>query len=106
MIQTKRTTVKSAVTKKAPVKKRVVIPDTLTQKTITEEGEIKFKHFYKGNFLGKGGFAECYELIDSETKIVYAGKIIPRDNISDEKSRAKVSKKKLTQKKTSFFAPK
>lgn len=33
------------------------------------------RYFTKGRFLGKGGFARCYELIDNSTKAVYAGKV-------------------------------
>ncbi|XP_064602321.1 serine/threonine-protein kinase PLK1-like [Liolophura sinensis] len=36
------------------------------------------KRYTKGRFLGKGGFAKCYELVDSETKEIFAGKIVPK----------------------------
>lgn len=36
------------------------------------------KTYKKGKFLGKGGFAKCYELIDSDTNVVYAGKIVSK----------------------------
>jgi len=36
------------------------------------------KRYKKGRFLGKGGFAHCYELIDMDTNEVYAGKIVPK----------------------------
>lgn len=47
------------------------IPDVLY-----DEGNRK--RYKKGRFLGKGGFAKCYEITDFETKEVYAGKIVPK----------------------------
>ncbi|CAF3726918.1 unnamed protein product [Adineta steineri] len=34
--------------------------------------------YAKGKFLGKGGFARCYELTDVNTGQIYAGKIVPK----------------------------
>lgn len=34
--------------------------------------------YLRGKFLGKGGFAKCYELQDKETNHVYAGKIVSK----------------------------
>ncbi|XP_064477278.1 serine/threonine-protein kinase PLK1-like [Ornithodoros turicata] len=36
------------------------------------------KEYIKGRFLGKGGFAKCYELTDRATKVVYAGKVVSK----------------------------
>jgi len=36
------------------------------------------KRYQKGRFLGKGGFAKCYEITDLDTKQVFAGKIVPK----------------------------
>ncbi|KAJ7381194.1 Serine/threonine-protein kinase plk1 [Desmophyllum pertusum] len=36
------------------------------------------KRYLRGRFLGKGGFAKCYELTDTETKEILAGKIISK----------------------------
>ncbi|XP_071955644.1 serine/threonine-protein kinase PLK1-like [Antedon mediterranea] len=36
------------------------------------------KRYMKGRFLGKGGFAKCYELTDVDTKQIYAGKIVSK----------------------------
>ncbi|XP_071799715.1 serine/threonine-protein kinase PLK1-like [Asterias amurensis] len=40
------------------------------------------KSYHRGRLLGKGGFARCYELIDLETRQVYAGKIVPKARIA------------------------
>ncbi|CAF2103825.1 unnamed protein product [Rotaria magnacalcarata] len=34
--------------------------------------------YSKGKFLGKGGFARCYELIDVTTGQTFAGKVVPK----------------------------
>ncbi|CAJ0568947.1 unnamed protein product, partial [Mesorhabditis spiculigera] len=43
------------------------------------ETVVNGKHVYKkGRFLGKGGFARCYELMDTKTKTILAGKIVSK----------------------------
>ncbi|WAR01981.1 PLK1-like protein [Mya arenaria] len=37
------------------------------------------KRYLKGRFLGKGGFAKCYELQDIDTKEIFAGKIMTQE---------------------------
>ncbi|VDD93751.1 unnamed protein product [Enterobius vermicularis] len=39
---------------------------------------LQRQFFYRGKFLGKGGFARCYELVNSDTKEVYAGKVVSK----------------------------
>ncbi|XP_050687603.1 serine/threonine-protein kinase PLK1-like [Eriocheir sinensis] len=34
--------------------------------------------YQRSKFLGKGGFARCYELTDMKTKEIFAGKIVPK----------------------------
>nr|BAB18588.1 polo-like kinase [Hemicentrotus pulcherrimus] len=36
------------------------------------------KTYTKGRFLGKGGFAKCYELTDDATKQIFAGKVVSK----------------------------
>ena len=36
------------------------------------------KRYEKGKFLGKGGFAKCYEITDLDTSKIFAGKIVPK----------------------------
>ncbi|XP_061456190.1 serine/threonine-protein kinase PLK1 [Rhineura floridana] len=36
------------------------------------------RRYLLGRFLGKGGFAKCYEITDAESKEVFAGKIVPK----------------------------
>lgn len=43
------------------------------------------------SFHPKGGFAHCYELIDTETKAIYAGKIVPKSMLTKPHQKAKAS---------------
>ncbi|XP_076123361.1 serine/threonine-protein kinase PLK1 isoform X2 [Alosa pseudoharengus] len=54
--------------KSAPLKE---IPDILVDPRT-------MKRYMRGRFLGKGGFAKCYEITDMETKEVFAGKVVPK----------------------------
>lgn len=36
------------------------------------------RRYLRGRFLGKGGFAKCFEISDTDTKEVFAGKIVPK----------------------------
>lgn len=46
--------------------------------------------YRKGKLLGKGGFARVHELIDVRTQQVYAGKIIPRSQVSRPGQKEKI----------------
>ena len=61
--------------------------DEIIEKIPTNTEDFKIKKYKKGRFLGKGGFAFCYEIIDEETNHLSAAKIIPKKNLI--KSRAK-----------------
>ncbi|XP_035993321.1 serine/threonine-protein kinase PLK1 [Fundulus heteroclitus] len=67
--------------KSAPLKE---IPDTLVDPRTT-------KSYTRGRFLGKGGFAKCYEITDVETKQVFAGKIVPKALILKQHQREKMT---------------
>ncbi|XP_037327871.2 serine/threonine-protein kinase PLK1 [Pungitius pungitius] len=49
------------------------------------------KRYARGRFLGKGGFAKCYEITDVETKQVFAGKIVPKSLILKQHQREKMT---------------
>ena len=44
----------------------------------------------KGRFLGKGGFAKVYELTNTETKKVYAAKIINKSSLTKKRAKQKL----------------
>lgn len=48
------------------------------------------KKYIKGKFLGKGGFAKCYEVSNMETKKISAIKIISKETIKKSKAKQKV----------------
>jgi polo-like kinase 1 len=45
------------------------------------------RKYSKGKFLGKGGFAKCYEFSNIETKAIQAAKVVEKASLT--KSRAK-----------------
>ncbi|RVE75949.1 hypothetical protein OJAV_G00004000 [Oryzias javanicus] len=67
--------------KSAPLKE---IPDVLVDPRT-------LRRYSRGRFLGKGGFAKCYEITDMETKQVFAGKIVPKSLILKQHQREKMS---------------
>jgi polo-like kinase 1 len=50
-------------------------------------GEISYRQYVKGKFLGKGGFAMCYEFVQCDSKQVSAAKVIQKASL--QRSRAK-----------------
>nr|XP_046192868.1 serine/threonine-protein kinase PLK1-like isoform X2 [Oncorhynchus gorbuscha]XP_046193514.1 serine/threonine-protein kinase PLK1-like isoform X2 [Oncorhynchus gorbuscha] len=49
------------------------------------------KKYSRGRFLGKGGFAKCYEITDLETREVFAGKVVPKAMIVKPHQRDKMT---------------
>lgn len=49
------------------------------------------RRYSRGRFLGKGGFAKCFEITDLESKQVYAGKIVPKALILKPHQREKMT---------------
>ncbi|KAL4624471.1 serine/threonine-protein kinase PLK1-like [Arapaima gigas] len=68
-------------TQSAPLKE---IPDILVDPRTT-------KRYMRGRFLGKGGFAKCYEITDMETKEVFAGKVVPKSLLLKPHQKEKMS---------------
>ena len=59
------------------------------EKIIKLNGDICNKKYLRGKFLGKGGFAKCYQFINIDTQRVLAAKIIAKSSLT--KSRANKS---------------
>jgi polo-like kinase 1 len=57
------------------------------EKVVKYNGEIAVKKYQRGRFLGKGGFARCYEFQNLDTKKISAAKVIAKSSLT--KSRAK-----------------
>lgn len=49
------------------------------------------KKYAKGKFLGKGGFAKCYEITNLDNKKVAAAKIIVKSSLTKSRARQKVN---------------
>ncbi|XP_078274615.1 serine/threonine-protein kinase PLK1 [Rhinoraja longicauda] len=60
------------------------IPDILVNPKST-------KRYTRGRFLGKGGFARCYEITDMESGEVFAGKIVSKTLLLKPHQREKMS---------------
>lgn len=54
-------------------------------------GDEIIKKYLKGKFLGKGGFAKCYELKCINNKKIYAAKIVSKQNLSKSSAKQKVN---------------
>lgn len=63
------------------------IPAVIEEKVVKHNGETFIRKYTKGKFLGKGGFARCYEFVNQETNILCAGKVVVKASLT--KSRAK-----------------
>jgi len=73
------------MTTRQPIQKpQVEIPEFLTD-TSTK------KRYERGRFLGKGGFAKCYELKDLATGEVVAGKIVPKSLLTKSHQKEKMA---------------
>nr|CAD2150724.1 unnamed protein product [Meloidogyne enterolobii] len=79
----------TAQKKSKPILKEVpdLVCDASTKQTYT-----------KGKFLGKGGFARCYELTNNKTKIVYAGKVVSKTLLIKKHQRDKMKQEVQIQK--------
>uniref|UniRef100_A0A8R1HIS1 Serine/threonine-protein kinase PLK n=1 Tax=Caenorhabditis japonica TaxID=281687 RepID=A0A8R1HIS1_CAEJA len=72
---------------KAPVRKEKappVVPDLINDKD-------RGTQYEKGRFLGKGGFAHCYELRNKSTGEIMAGKVVPKTMLVKQYQRDKMT---------------
>ena len=61
--------------------------EVIEEKIVKGNGELQIKKYQKGKFLGKGGFAKCYEFTSFDTRQVTAAKVVAKESL--QKSRAK-----------------
>ena len=69
--------------------KHIIIEEIVQRNVPGGEQDIKRK-FQRGKFLGKGGFARVYEMIDLDTNKVFAAKIVPKSTLQKTRQRAKL----------------
>ncbi len=63
------------------------MPPVVEEKITKHNGEIQIKKYLKGKFLGKGGFARCYEFTNQDNGAIVAAKVVVKASLT--KSRAK-----------------
>ncbi|RLN59889.1 hypothetical protein BBP00_00006268 [Phytophthora kernoviae] len=66
-----------------------VVPDQILECYLDAHGYVKTRSYLKGKFLGKGGFARCYELKCEQTGTVYAGKVVAKASLVKPKAKQK-----------------
>ncbi|KAI9905934.1 hypothetical protein PsorP6_014382 [Peronosclerospora sorghi] len=77
-------------TKKEPTP-HPVVPDEILEAYLDRHGHVRTRKYRKGKFLGKGGFAHCYELTCEHTGQIYAGKVVAKRSLVKPKAKEKVS---------------
>ena len=71
--------------------KSLLTSSTLIQEKIKHtNGETSLRKWVKGNFLGKGGFAKVYEFTNTETRQVFAAKVIPKESLIKKRAKQKL----------------
>ena len=74
-------------------KKSIDANYTITEdlpKKSTKDNNQNVRKYTKGRFLGKGGFAKCYELICQDNNKTFAAKMLPLSDIKTERQRQKL----------------
>lgn len=65
-------------------------PQIVEEKVIKVNGEVAVRRYNKGRFLGKGGFARCYEFTSCETKRISAAKVVPKASLTKSRQKQKL----------------
>ena len=65
-------------------------PSIIEEVIPTSKGENKIRKYKLGRFLGKGGFAKCYELVCLDNNKIFAAKMIAKNSIKTERQRQKL----------------
>jgi len=64
--------------------------EIIEERVFKNNESVVVQRYAKGHFLGKGGFAKCYEFINMDTKKVCAAKIIDKATLTKNRARKKV----------------
>lgn len=65
-------------------------PEIIEEKSNKSGSTTVVKRYQKGRFLGKGGFAKCYEVCNLENNKISAIKIISKETLKKSKAKQKV----------------
>merc|ERR1712223_44974 len=79
---------KPNMSSKATTADQKEIPEIIKDET---RAPAQTKKYERGRFLGKGGFAKCYELKDFATGDISAGKIVPKSLLVKSHQREKMA---------------
>jgi len=60
------------------------------ERVVKINGEIFVRKYLKSKFLGKGGFAKCYEFSNLENKRLSAAKIILKSQLKNQRAKQKL----------------
>lgn len=62
----------------------------IEEKVVKSNGEVAVQRYNKGRFLGKGGFARCYEIINQDSRKLQAAKIVPKASLTKARAKQKL----------------
>ena len=62
----------------------------IEEKIIKVSGNVDSRFYTRGKELGKGGFARVFELVNNETKCVFAGKVVEKSSLTKGRTRQKL----------------
>ncbi|RHZ32083.1 hypothetical protein DYB37_009263, partial [Aphanomyces astaci] len=65
------------------------LQSTITERCVDEENRESTRTYTRHRFLGKGGFARCYEVTCDTTGAKFAGKIVEKQSLVKPKARLK-----------------
>ena len=60
------------------------------EKVTKVNGDISVRRYNKGKFLGKGGFARCYEFVALNTRKITAAKIVQKASLTKTRAKQKL----------------
>ena len=63
---------------------------TVEEKIVKVNGDIAYRKYTRGRFLGKGGFAKVYEITNQESGKVSAAKLISKASLAKARARQKL----------------
>ena len=72
-------------------KSKNIDPSIIEEIISTSKDQTKKRQYIKGRFLGKGGFAKCYELICKDNNKIFAAKMIAKSSIKTDRQRQKLT---------------
>lgn len=60
------------------------------EKVVKVNGDVSIRRYNKGKFLGKGGFARCYEFVSLTNRKIMAAKVVPKASLTKTRAKQKL----------------